>query len=132
MIPISKPFLGENETRAVEGVLASGILAQGPRVADLERSFADYIGVKHAIATRNVTTGEGGMLTTNDDNIASRFRLLINHGMRVRYQHEMLGYNFRMTDVAAAIGVEQLKRLDGFNARRAETAAFYDEQLGNI
>ena len=60
-------------------------------------------------ATKNMTTGEGGMLTTNDDAIVAHARLLINHGMRVRYQHEELGYNYRMTDLAAAIGIEQAR-----------------------
>lgn len=258
MIPISKPWLGENEKRAADEVLESGILAQGPRVAEFERAFAEYIGVKHGIAasngttalhiallaygigagdevittaftfiasvnailytgatprlididasynldasqikaaitprsraiipvhlfgqpcdmrdimdiarrhnlvviedacqahgaqfqetrvgtfgtgcfsfyaTKNMTTGEGGMITTDDDRVASRARSLINHGMRVRYHHETLGYNFRLTEIAAAIGIEQLKRLDAFNARRAETAAYYDEHLANV
>lgn len=255
MIPISKPFLGAEEKRAVEGVLDSGILAQGPRVAEFERAYADYIGVKHAIATsngttalyvallghgigegdevittpftflaslnsilytgasprlvdidkgfnldaaqieaaitprtraimpvhlfgqpcdmsaildiakrhdllviedacqahgagfegkrvgsfgtgcfsfyatKNMTTGEGGMITTNEDDVAARARLLISHGMRVRYQHESLGYNFRLTDIAAAIGIAQLTRLNAANARRIATAAYYDECL---
>ena len=258
MIPISKPFIGENEKRAVERVLDSGMLAQGARVAEFERAFAEYIGVKHAIATsngttalhiallahnigagdevittpftfiasinsilytgatprlidvddsfnldasqiakaitprtkaimpihlfgqpadmnavmrlarqhnliviedacqahgamfgdkragsygtgafsfyatKNMTTGEGGMITTNDDAIASQARLLINHGMRVRYHHETLGYNFRLTDVAAAIGIAQLNQLDAFNARRVDTALYYNAQLQNV
>lgn len=258
MIPISKPCLGANEKRAVEAVLDSGMLAQGARVAEFERAFADYIGVKHAIATsngttalytallahgigagdevittpftfiasvnsilytgatprlvdvdacfnldaqqieqaitprtrammpihlfgqpcdmdaimevarqhnlvviedacqahgarfqnqcvgsfgtgcfsfyatKNMTTGEGGMLTTNDDNVAAQARLLISHGMRVRYHHELLGYNFRLTEIAAALGIKQLEQLDAFNARRQETAAYYDKHLGKI
>jgi perosamine synthetase len=255
MIPISKPWIGEDEKRAVARVLESGMLAQGARVAEFERAFAEYIGVRHAIATsngttalhvallahgieagdqvittpftfiasinailytgatprlidvdanfnldatqieaavtprtrailpvhlfgqpcdmdtvldvarkhnlvviedacqahgaqfhgkrvgsfgagcfsfyatKNMTTGEGGMITTNDDAVAARARLLINHGMRVRYHHETLGYNFRMTDIAAALGIEQLKQLDTFNARRVENAMFYNTQL---
>lgn len=258
MIPISKPLIGENEKRAVARVLDSGMLAQGARVAEFERAFAEYIGVKHAIATsngttalhialaahgigagaevittpftfiasinailyngatprlidvddsfnldvsqieraitprtraimpvhlfgqpadmdaiiqiarkhklvviedacqahgalfekkrvgsfgtgcfsfyatKNMTTGEGGMLTTDDAAAAARARLLINHGMRVRYQHETLGYNFRLTDMAAAIGIEQLKQLDTFNARRVEAAQYYNAQLREL
>lgn len=258
MIPISKPAIGENEKRNALEVLNSGMLAQGPRVAEFERAFANYIGVKHAIATsngttalhtallaqgigagdevittpftfiasvnailysgatprlldiddsfnldvtrieavmtprtraimpvhlfgqpcdmdavlelakrhnliiiedacqahgaefsakrvgsfgtgcfsfyatKNMTTGEGGMITTNDDDVALRARMLINHGMRVRYQHETLGYNFRLTEIAAAIGIEQLKQLGRLNARRIETAAFYDERLAAV
>jgi perosamine synthetase len=258
MIPISRPALGPEEKAAVAAVLDSGILAQGPRVLEFERAFADYIGVKHAIATssgttalytallahgigegdevittpftflasvnailftgatpvlvdidasfnintdsiersitsktrailpvhlfgqpcnlgalldltrrygltliedacqahgakfhgrqvgsfgtacfsfyatKNMTTGEGGMITTDDDSIAAQGRLLTNHGMRLRYQHERLGYNFRLTEMAAAIGIEQLKKLDGFNSRRTETADYYSERLATL
>lgn len=83
-------------------------------------------------ATKNMTTGEGGMITTQFDSVADRARILINHGMRVRYRHEIMGYNYRMTDVAAAIGVEQLKKLKGFNLRRERNAAFLCERLGKL
>ncbi|HYN89776.1 MAG TPA: DegT/DnrJ/EryC1/StrS family aminotransferase [Ardenticatenaceae bacterium] len=258
MIPISKPMLGDEEFMAVRGVLASGQLAQGPRVAEFERAFAAFVGVRHAIATssgttalhaallahgigpgdevitspftfmasvnailytgatpilvdiddsfnldparleaaitertrailpvhlygqpadmeaicrvaqrydlvvvedacqahgaefaghkvgsfgtgcfsfyatKNMTTGEGGMITTDDDDLATRTRQIINHGMQRRYQHEILGYNYRMTETAAAIGIVQLGRLPAFQARRAEIAAFYDRTLDEI
>jgi dTDP-4-amino-4,6-dideoxygalactose transaminase len=258
VIPISKPLIGAEEQAAVQRVLASGVLAQGPRVAEFERAFADFVGAKHAVATsngttalhaallahgigpadevittpftfiasvnsilytgarpvfvdiddrfnidprmleaaitartraimpvhlygqpadmdaimaiardhnlavvedacqahgaefgerkvgtfgtgcfsfyatKNMTTGEGGMLTTDDADIAQRARRVINHGMRVRYYHEELGYNYRMTDLAAAIGVEQLKKLPAFNARRAEHADFYNQLLADV
>ena len=258
LIPISKPLIGEEEKRAVMQVLESGQLAQGPRVAEFEQAFGEFIGVRHAIATssgtaalyvallaheigegdevvttpftfiasvnailytgakpvlvdvdesfnldpglvqaaitphtravmpvhlygqpadlaamcditlrhgltlvedacqahgatfdgrrvgsfgtgcfsfyatKNMTTGEGGMITTDDHGVAERARLLINHGMRARYHHETLGYNFRMTDVAAAMGIEQLKKLPGFNARRCENAEFLTKRLSKI
>ena len=62
-------------------------------------------------ATKNMTTGEGGMVTTNDLAIAERARLFRNHGMPKRYEHEVFGLNHRMSDILAAIGREQLKRL---------------------
>jgi perosamine synthetase len=258
MIPVSKPLLGEEEQAAVRRVLESGIIAQGPRVAEFERAFAAMVGVKHAIATsngttalhaallahgvgpgdevittpftfmasinsilytgarpvlcdidesfnldaalieraitprtkaimpvhlygqpadldvigelarahdlalvedacqahgaefdgrragsfgtgcfsfyatKNMTTGEGGMITTDDDGLAEGARRIIAHGMKVRYYHDSLGYNYRMTDIAAAIGIEQLKKLPGFNARRVENARFYDQHLANV
>lgn len=257
-IPISQPTMGAEEKSAVARVLESGMIAQGPRVAEFERAFAQMLGVKHAIATsngttalhaallahgigagdevittpftfiasvnsilytgarpvfvdidstfnldpslieraitprtkaimpvhlygqpvdlaaigaiarrhnlvviedacqahgatfdgqavgsfgtgcfsfyatKNMTTGEGGMITTNDDAVADAARLCINHGMRVRYYHESVGYNFRMTDIAAALGIEQLKKLPVFNARRAQTAEFYVNRLVHI
>ena len=63
-------------------------------------------------ATKNITSGEGGVVTTNDDTLADRLRLLRNHGMRARYQYELQGTNLRMTDVQAAIAIPQLARLD--------------------
>ena len=60
-----------------------------------------------------MTTGEGGMITTADGELAERMRLLREHGMKVRYHHDVLGYNFRMTDMAAAIGLAQLPKLAG-------------------
>jgi perosamine synthetase len=82
--------------------------------------------------TKNMTTGEGGMLTTNDGELAERVRLLREHGMKVRYHHDIVGYNFRMTDIAAAIGLAQLPKLDGFNDRRRAIAARYDAELRGV
>ncbi|MBI4320670.1 MAG: DegT/DnrJ/EryC1/StrS family aminotransferase [Chloroflexi bacterium] len=258
MIPISSPLMGSEEQDAVSRVMQSGVLAQGPRVAEFERAFADFIGVRHAIATsngttalhtallahgigpgdevittpftfiastnavlyvgampvfvdvddsfnvdadlleaaltertravlpvhlygqpaamdticrfanrhnlavvedacqahgaefagrkvgsfgtgcfsfyptKNMTTGEGGMITTDDGDIAERARWIINHGSQRRYHHEFLGYNYRMTEIAAAIGLEQLKKLPGFNARRIANAEFYDRSLAHL
>jgi perosamine synthetase len=255
VIPISRPALGEEEQKAVAQTLESGMLAQGPRVAEFQRAFAEFIGVRHAIATtsgttalhaallahgigpgdevittsftfiasvnailytgarpvfvdidasynldaqqiegairdrtkailpvhlygqaadmqiitdlarrhhlalvedacqahgalydgrpvgsfgtgcfsfyatKNMTTGEGGMITTDDDAVAERVRRLINHGMKTRYYHDELGYNYRMTDIAAAIGLEQLKKLPALNAQRLENARYFDMHL---
>ena len=73
-------------------------------------------------ATKNVMTGEGGMVTTDSDEIADRLRMLRNHGMRKRYEYEGLGYNFRMTDILASIGIEQLKKLDAWTETRGDNA----------
>jgi perosamine synthetase len=79
--------------------------------------------------TKNITTGEGGIVTTNDDGIADRARLIRSHGMRIRYYHESLGFNFRMTNIHAAIGLAQMPKLDGFNERRIANAAYLSEHL---
>ena len=261
MIPIAKPIIEEAEKAAVLNVLDSGVLAGGEVVAEFERSFADYIGVQHGIATscgttaleialralgigtgdkvittvfsfiasansilytgavpafadidpltfnitadsiaaaldkypdsravlivhlfgqscdmdaikkltkergllliedcsqahgakwkgkkvgsfgnaatfsfyptKNMTTGEGGMVVTNNDETADKARLLINHGMKMRYKHDVLGYNYRMTNIAAAIGIEQLRRLDGFNVKRRENANVFNAHINN-
>ncbi len=95
-------------------------------------------------AIKNLTTGQGGMVTTDNDQLADRVRLLRNHGLDSnawnRYSasgspfYSVLapGFNYSMTDVQAAIGLGQLKRLPGFNARRAELAALYTERFAPI
>jgi len=259
MIPIAKPIIGEEEKGAVLDVLNSGMLAQGKKVAEFEHAFANFIEVKHAIATssgtaalhtvllahdiglgdevitspftfiatantikmvgakpvfadidentfninprlieqkitsktkaimpvhlfgrpaemnliqelankhnliiiedacqahgakfngkmagtfgiscfsfyptKNMTTGEGGMITTNDDKIAEKVRWLINHGSEKKYHHNILGYNYRMTNIAAAIGIEQLKKLNWFNEKRKKNALLLNEKLSSI
>jgi len=89
-------------------------------------------GVFSLYATKNVMTGEGGMITTDDDHIADQCRLLRNHGMRKRYQYEMLGYNFRLTDLLAAIGLAQLGRLTEATARRRANARFLNGQIESV
>jgi perosamine synthetase len=259
MIPIARPDIGSEEIAAVTDVLQSGMIAQGKRVKELEDAWAEFVGVRHAIATgngtlalmaifagidlepgdevitvshtfaatanailstganpvfvdiepdtylidakkieraitprtraicpvhlfglvadmdmiraiadrhglivvedacqahgatfrgrmagsfghgafslyatKNMTTAEGGFVTTNDDAFADWLRLYRNQGMRGRYQFEMLGYNFRMTDLAAAIGLAQFAKLPRNTARRQAIAARYDEAFGEL
>lgn len=83
-------------------------------------------------ATKNVMSGEGGMITTDDDALAERCRLLRSHGMQRRYYHDILGYNFRMTDLHAAIGLVQIERLDEFTAQRRANAAYLNAHLKSV
>ena len=82
--------------------------------------------------TKNMTSAEGGMITTDDPQVDEKCRVLRQHGMRRRYYHDELGYNFRMTDVHAAIGLEQLKKLEGFNQARQRNAAFLSANLKGV
>lgn len=259
MIPIAKPQIGQEEIDAVSSVLRSGMIAEGPKVAEFENAFAEFVGAEHAVAvnsgtaalhtallahgigkddevitssfsfiatansilftgarpvfsdidpdtfnintddiqeritsktkaimpvhlyghpaemkavmeiaedndltviedacqahgatyngkkvgsfgtgafsfypTKNMTTSEGGILTTNDKEVAEKARMIRAHGSRQKYMHEMLGYNLRMTDIAAAIGLVQLSKLDGFNAKRKANAAVLTEGLNGI
>jgi len=260
MIPIAKPFIGEEEKTAVMNVLNSGMLASGPKTEEFEKKFAAYVGTKHAVATtsgttalhlgllalgitkgdevilpafsfiatanvvlfcdavpifcdvdpktfnidsqkleklisektkaimpvhlygqaadmkpiqeiaqkhaihvigdacqahgaaydgkmvgsfgdlecfsfyptKNMTTGEGGMVTTNNDVLAELMASLRNHGREKTkwgYEHGRLGYNYRMTDIGAAIGLEQLKKLPNNVQMRQNNADYYDQHL---
>ncbi|MDD1676655.1 MAG: DegT/DnrJ/EryC1/StrS family aminotransferase [Methanomicrobiales archaeon] len=73
-------------------------------------------------ATKNMITGEGGMVTSDDAQLMDRIRLIINHGQQQKYLHVRLGYNFRLTDICAAIGLVQLKKLDTMNGARIHNA----------
>jgi dTDP-4-amino-4,6-dideoxygalactose transaminase len=260
LIPIAQPLISDEEIDEVVKVLKSGFIAQGPKVAEFEEKFAEYIGVEHAVATtsgttalhlalmalgiekgdevittpfsfaatansilftgakpvfadinsqtyninpqkiqeaitdktkaimpvhlygqpanmgpikkiaeendlwiiedaaqahgaqyqdqmvgslgdiacfsfyptKNMTTGEGGMITTDSDELADVARMLRSHGESERYSHTVLGYNFRMTDIAAAIGLVQLKRLDGFTKSRIENAEYLTTHVNTI
>jgi len=81
-------------------------------------------------ATKNMTTGEGGMVVLEDAAAARVARLLRNQGMDRQYENEIVGFNVRMTDVAAAMGRVQLRRLDELNGRRIVNAAILDGILG--
>lgn len=82
--------------------------------------------------TKNMTTGEGGMITTNSQEIYEKCNLLRAHGSKIKYYHDILGYNYRMTDIEAAIGLEQLKKLVKFNKMRIQNAEFLNKHLGKI
>ena len=85
--------------------------------------------------TKNITTSEGGMITTNNEEIAEKAISLRNHGREKTkwgYEHGCLGYNYRTTDIASAIGNEQLKKLPMFNKKRQENAKFLNKKLDFI
>lgn len=100
-------------------------------------SFSFYV-------IKNLTTGEGGMITTNDDALAEKLRLLRLHGMshdawkrydaRGSWYYEVLapGFKCNMTDVQAALGLHQLERLEGFLGRRRQLVALYEERLSRL
>lgn len=83
-------------------------------------------------ATKSITTGEGGMVVTDDGGLADRARLLRNQGEGERYRTDVLGYNFRMTELAAALGLAQLPKLDGWIERRRANAAWLSEHLEGV
>jgi dTDP-4-amino-4,6-dideoxygalactose transaminase len=99
---------------------------------DGRRSGAWSTGVFSFYPTKNMTTGEGGIITTDNPEIAELASLLRAHGMRERYKPDMLGYNFRMTDIGASIGLAQLEKLPAANERRRSIADRYDRELTGV
>ncbi|MEC3980537.1 DegT/DnrJ/EryC1/StrS family aminotransferase [Amycolatopsis sp. H20-H5] len=87
------------------------------------------IGCFSLYATKNITTAEGGVITTDDDALADKLRVLRNQGMRARYQYEVAGHNYRMTDLHAAVGIPQLEKLDELTAARQANAKRLSEGL---
>jgi perosamine synthetase len=103
--------------------------------AEIDGVKAGALGVSAAFSfypTKNMTTSEGGMVTSDDDELAARVRRLRQHGASTRYRHDILGYNFRLTELAAAIGREQLRKLDRFNEARRRNAAGLNRGLAGI
>jgi perosamine synthetase len=90
------------------------------------------VGCFSFYATKNMTTGEGGMITTNDSELAKRACLLRDHGQTEKYHHIILGYNYRMTEASAAVGLVQLKKLDRLNKRRNENSILLTKGIEKI
>lgn len=82
--------------------------------------------------TKNMTSGEGGMITAADERIARSARMLRNQGMERQYENEVIGFNARMTDIHAAIGRVQLTKVDAWTATRRDNAAFFDANLAGV
>lgn len=108
---------------------AHGAQYMGTRVGNL-----GLINIFSFYGNKIITTGEGGMLTTNDDELAAKALYLRDHGMspQKRYWHTELGYNYRMTNLQAALGVAQLERITEFIERKRRVAQLYNHYLGGI
>ncbi|MEJ5223392.1 MAG: DegT/DnrJ/EryC1/StrS family aminotransferase [Anaerolineales bacterium] len=153
-------------TRAIIVVHYGGYACDMPRIMDLahkhglkviedaahaagawldERHLGTWgdIGCYSFFSNKNMTTGEGGMVTTNDDALREKLRLLRSHGMTSltwdrhkghawSYDVVELGYNYRIDEIRAALGNAQLKKLDGFNARRRELVKCYRDALQEL
>lgn len=83
-------------------------------------------------ASKNMTTGEGGITTTNDDAVAQHARMVRNHGMNTQYYHEVIGFNYRMTNIAAAIGLAQFKQLEARTDRRIANAQYLSRHIKTV
>ncbi|ELZ47189.1 pyridoxal-phosphate-dependent enzyme apparently involved in regulation of cell wall biogenesis [Halorubrum coriense DSM 10284] len=98
---------------------------------DIVGSIGD-VGCFSFYATKNITTGEGGIVTTDNDAVAEQLRMLRSHGMANRDQHVTLGYNYRMSELNGAIGTAQIDRLNRFNERRKEISGRLLDALDDL
>ncbi|MGH2385915.1 MAG: DegT/DnrJ/EryC1/StrS family aminotransferase [Candidatus Limnocylindria bacterium] len=130
-LPADMPAITELAERHGLRVIEDACQAHGAALGG-RRSGAWGIGAFSFYPTKNMTTGEGGIITTHDRDVAERARLLREHGMRERYRPEIMGYNFRMTDIHASIGLAQLSKLPAANERRRSIAARYDKELVGV
>lgn len=89
-------------------------------------------GIFSFYPTKNMTSSEGGIVLTGDERVYQEVLLLRNHGMTGDNDHAVLGYNFRMTNISAAIGIGQLERLDEFVAKRRENASYFNVHLKDL
>lgn len=121
------PLVEERGLKLVEDAAQ----AHGARI-DGRAAGSFGLGCFSFYGTKNLTAGEGGMVTTNDDTLADRIRTLRNQGMRERYQYEMAGHNYRLTDLAAALVLPQFAGYGGVVARRAANAARLSAGLAGV
>ncbi len=131
------------QTADVDPILATAKDHGVPVIEDAAQAHgAEYKGKKAGnlgttacfsfYATKNMTTGEGGMVVTDDDDVAAKARLLRAHGEASKYEHVALGYNYRMTEMAAAIGLVQLRKLEGWVRKRRENAKALTKGLSDV
>jgi dTDP-4-amino-4,6-dideoxygalactose transaminase len=126
MVALEKIAERHGLTLIEDAAQAHGASQEGRRAGSFGLgSFSFY-------ATKNVTSGEGGAVTTNSEAFADRLRTLRNQGQRTRYEYVEVGQNLRMTEVAAAIAIPQLEKLDDINAKRNRNAARLTDELKDV
>jgi perosamine synthetase len=108
---------------------AHGAMYKGQKVGSL-----GDLGMFSFYGNKTITTGEGGMVVTNNEDLARQIRLLRDHGMdpERRYVHTVLGYNYRMTNIQAALGVAQMEYIDDILTRKIANAGLYDQGLREV
>lgn len=110
-------------------VIEDAAQAHGAKTGNQYAGTFGDLGCFSFYATKNITTAEGGIVVSKDESLIKKIQILRNHGATEKYYHPYLGYNYRMSDLHAAIGIAQLKKLDGFNKKRIENALFLNNLL---
>ncbi len=126
-------------------IVEDGACAAGSAINGRSAGSLGDIGCFSFHPRKSVTTGEGGMLTTNDDELAEKLNRLRNHGASISEEQrhkgpkpyilpefDIVGYNYRMTDIQGAVGVVQIKKLDTFIDEREVRARYYNEQFKDL
>ena len=137
-----------DEIKTIAGdipLIEDGACAAGSAYKGIPAGGLGQMGCFSFHPRKSITTGEGGMITTNDDDLGARLQVLRNHGASISEEQRhhgakpyilpdfnVLGYNYRMTDLQGAIGVVQLEKLDQFIDERAKWASFYKKELVGI
>jgi len=123
-----RDFADENNLYVIEDAAQ----AHGARYKDEGVGSLGDAGCFSFYATKNITTGEGGIVTTDNDELAEELRTLRSHGMSDRDTHVTLGYNYRMSELGGAIGTAQVDKLDSLNDRRREVSEYLLSELDDI
>jgi perosamine synthetase len=130
-LPADMYTLSDIARRHDLAIIEDAAQAHGARIGD--RAVGSFgMGCFSFYATKNITSGEGGIVTTNDAAIADRLRLLRNQGMRARYEYEIPGHNFRMTELQAAIAIPQMGRLEEISRIRRLNAKVLCDGLADL
>ena len=132
--PTDMPALGALAKERGLAIVEDCAESLGARVRGAIVGSLGAVGCFSFYGNKTVTTGEGGMLVTNDEGVFERARVLRDHGMsrERRYWHPVVGYNYRLTNLQAAIGVAQLDRLDEIQENKREIDRLYRAQLGGV
>lgn len=106
--------------------------AHGTKIDGKDVGSFDDLNCYSFYPTKNMTTGEGGMITTNDEKLYERCRLIRSHGQAEKYKHTVLGLNYRMMDLQAVIGLKQLEKLDEWVEKRRKNAEYYNKEFKEL
>lgn len=113
-------------------VIEDACQAVGSEYKNIKAGNLGALGCFSLYATKNIMSGEGGIITTNDEAYVTKLKQFRQHGMSAPYVYEELGFNYRLTDLQAAIAIEQLKKVERFTTARQTNAQLLSEGLKDV